>query len=264
MKLTEEQLHRYSRQIILPEIGVKGQERLHTGKVLVIGCGGLGSAAAYYLACTGIGTLGLVDSDRVELSNLHRQILHSSLDIGRLKIDSATEKLKAINPELMIEKYPLRLNSENILGIIQRYDFIIDGSDNFPTRYLVNDACVLAQKPFSHAGVLKFDGQVMTIVPGKGACYRCLFPEPSPSELIPSPQEAGILGIVPGILGIIQATEALKYILRLKNLLVNKLLVFNSLEMNFRKLNLQKNEQCAVCGKNPTITNDTLSTSLPS
>lgn len=252
--LTEEQIERYSRQIILPEVGGAGQKKLLNAKVLVIGCGGLGSPCVYYLAGAGIGKIGLVDSDKVELNNLQRQIVHFMKDIGKQKTESAKEKLESINPDVEITTYPIRLTSGNIMDVIKEYDIIVDGSDNFPTRYLVNDACVMSNKPFSHAGILRFDGQATTIIPGQGPCYRCLFPEPPPPGMVPSCQEAGILGVVAGILGMVQATEVLKYILGKGELLIGKLLVFNTLEMSFRKLNIQRNFSCQVCGDNPTIT----------
>ncbi len=254
MDFTEQQIERYSRQIILPEIGGAGQKKLLNAKVLIIGCGGLGSPASYYLASAGIGRIGLVDSDKVELNNLQRQILHFTKDIGKAKVESAKEKIFAINPEIEIITYELRLNSQNILDVIKDYDFVIDGSDNFPTRYLVNDACIITNKPFSHAGILRFDGQAITVVPKQGPCYRCLFPDPPPPGMVPSCQQAGIIGGVAGILGAIQATEAIKYILGLPELLVGRLLIFNALEMNFRKLKIKRNPECPVCGDNPTLT----------
>ena len=251
---SEDQIERYSRQIILPEVGGVGQKKLLNAKVLIIGCGGLGSPCAYYLASAGVGKIGLVDSDKVELNNLQRQILHFTKDIGVPKVKSAEEKLNAINPDIQLTTYQLRLTSNNIMDIIKEYDIVVDGSDNFPTRYLVNDACILVNKPFSHAGILRFDGQATTIIPHQGPCYRCIFPEPPPLGMVPSCQEAGILGVVAGILGMIQATEVIKYILGTGELLVGKLLVFNALEMNFRKLNIQRNSNCPVCGDKPTIT----------
>ena len=211
--LREDQIERYSRQIILPNIGGKGQEKLLNAKVLVIGAGGLGSPASLYLAAAGIGTLGIMDSDAVELNNLQRQILHSTKTVGARKADSAKERIVELNPDVNVININKRLTSENILGIIKDYDIIIDGSDNFPTRFLINDACVLAKKPLSHGGIFRFDGQAMTIIPGKGPCYRCLFPEPPPPGAMPSCQEAGILGAVAGVIGVIQANEALKFVL---------------------------------------------------
>lgn len=253
MEFTEENIERFSRQIILPEVGGAGQKKIMQAKVLLIGCGGLGSPCAYYLAGAGVGKIGLVDSDTVDLSNLQRQILHFTKDIGRKKAESAQEKIKLLNPGIDVAAYPIRLTSKNIMDIIRDYDIIIDGSDNFPTRYLVNDACVLLNKPLSHAGILRFDGQATTIIPRQGPCYRCIFPDPPPPGMVPACQEAGILGVVAGILGIIQAAEALKYILGMGDLLVGKLLVFDALKMNFRKLDIPRNENCAVCGNSPTI-----------
>jgi adenylyltransferase/sulfurtransferase len=254
MSLTEEQIERYSRQIILPNVGGKGQKKLLNAKVLIVGAGGLGSPAALYLASAGIGKIGIVDSDEVELNNLQRQILHSTKDVGRKKVDSARDRLKAINQDVEISPYNIRLTSENILEIIKDYDIIVDGSDNFPTRYLVNDACVLSKKPLSHGGIFRFDGQAITILPGESPCYRCLFPEPPPSGLVPSCQEAGILGAVAGVIGTIQANEVLKYILGIGALLVGKLLVFNALDSFFRQVKVPRNPKCPVCGENPTVT----------
>jgi len=253
MNLSEQQIERYSRQIILPEVGGKGQIKLLNSKVLIIGCGGLGSPAAYYLAAAGVGTLGLVDSDKVELNNLQRQILHNIKTVGKPKVESAKETLENLNPDVKIITYQTRLTSKNILDIIKDYDVIIDGSDNFPTRYLVNDACVLLNKPLIHAGILRFDGQITTIIPYETPCYRCIFPSPPPPGSVPSCQEAGILGVVAGVLGILQATEAIKYILNIGELLTGKLLVFNALEMSFRKVNVRRNKNCELCGDNPTI-----------
>ena len=253
-KLNEEQIERYSRQIILPDIGGGGQEKLLKAKVLVIGAGGLGCPSALYLAAAGVGKLGIVDSDKVELNNLQRQILHSTKNVNKAKVDSAKERLNAINTDVEVIPHKLRLNSTNIIDIIKGYDIIVDGSDNFPTRYLVNDACVLANKPLSHGGILKFDGQAITILPHKSACYRCLFPEPPPPGLVPSCQEAGILGAVAGVIGVIQANEALKYILSIGNLLAGKLLIFNALDSSFRQVRVPKDPNCPVCGEKPTVT----------
>lgn len=253
MKFTEEQVERYSRQIILPNVGGKGQEKLLQAKVLIIGAGGLGSPCALYLACAGVGKIGIVDSDKVELNNLQRQILHSTKDVGRKKVESAKDRLTGINQDIEVVPYPIRLTSENILEVIKDYDIIVDGSDNFPTRYLANDACVLSGKPLSHGGIFRFDGQAMTILPGESACYRCLFPEPPPPGLVPTCQEAGILGVVAGIIGIIQANEVLKYILGIGNLLSGKLLVFDALDSSFRQVRVPQNPKCPVCGENPTL-----------
>jgi len=254
MNLTDEQIDRYSRQIILPNVGGKGQEKLLNAKVLIIGAGGLGSPCTLYLASAGIGKIGIVDSDKVELNNLQRQILHSTEDVGRPKVDSARDRLNGINQDVEIIPYNLRLTSENILDIIKDYDIIVDGSDNFPTRYLVNDACIISNKPLSHGGIFRFDGQAITILPRESACYRCLFPEPPSPGLVPSCQEAGILGAVAGIIGTIQANEVLKYVLEIGNLLTGKLLVFNALDSNFRQVRVPKDTKCPVCGENPTIT----------
>jgi len=252
--LREDQIERYSRQIILPNVGGKGQEKLLAAKVLIIGAGGLGSPAALYLASAGIGTIGIVDSDKVELNNLQRQIIHSTKEVGRLKVESARDRINAINEDVKVTTYNLRVTSENILDIIKDYDIIVDGSDNFPTRYLVNDACVLSKKPLSHGGIFRFDGQAITIIPGESACYRCLFPEPPPPGLVPSCQEAGILGAVAGVIGIIQTNEVLKYILGLGNLLTGKLLVFNALDSSFRQVRVPRDSKCPICSENPTIT----------
>ncbi len=252
--LREDQIERYSRQIILPNVGGKGQEKLLAAKVLIIGAGGLGSPAALYLAAAGIGTVGIVDSDKVELNNLQRQIIHSIKDVGRSKAESARDRINAINEDVKVTTYNLRLTSENILDIIKNYDIVVDGSDNFPTRYLVNDACILSKKPLSHGGIFRFDGQAITIIPGQSACYRCLFPEPPPPGLVPSCQEAGILGAVAGVIGVIQANEVLKFVLGLGSLLCGKLLVFNALESSFRQVKVPKDPKCPVCGENPTVT----------
>ena len=253
-KLTEGQIERYSRQILLPDVGGKGQERLLKAKVLIIGAGGLGSPAALYLASAGIGKIGIVDFDKVELNNLQRQIVHTFKSVGEPKVESAKNTLNAINQDVEIVPYELRLTSENILDIIKDYDIIVDGSDNFPTRYLVNDACVLSGKPLCHGGIFRFDGQAITILPEKSACYRCLFPEPPPPGLVPSCQEAGILGAVAGVIGTIQANEVLKYVLGIGNLLAGKLLVFNALDSSFRQVKVPRNPECPVCGQTPTVT----------
>jgi adenylyltransferase/sulfurtransferase len=254
MDFTEEQIERYSRHIILPEVGGKGQKKIRQAKVFIVGTGGLGSPCAYYLCAAGVGKLGLVDSDTVELSNLQRQILHSTQDVNKSKIDSALKRLQPLNPDVEIAGYKERLTSKNILDIIREYDIVVDGSDNFPTRYLVNDACVMANKPLVHGGVFRFDGQVFTIVPKKGPCYRCLFPEPPPPNVMPSCQEAGILGVVPGIIGLLQANEVVKFILGKGDLLVGRLLIFNALESRFRTVRIPKDEKCSVCSDSPTIT----------
>ncbi len=255
MDFSEEQLERYSRHILLKDVGLEGQKKIRDGKVLIVGTGGLGSPAALYLAAAGVGTIGLVDSDTVELSNLQRQIIHAATDIGKAKVISAKEKIAAMNPEVEVVTYQERLTAANVLKVFgdRAYDFIIDGSDNFPTKFLINDACVLAKKPFSHGGILYFDGQAMTCVPGH-ACYRCIFETPPPFNSVPSCAEAGVLGAVAGMLGTIQAAEALKYLLGKGQLLTDRLLIFNALSMYFRTVALKRNPSCPVCGDNPTIT----------
>lgn len=253
MNFTEEQIIRYSRNIILKEVGGTGQQKLLESKVLVIGAGGLGSPALLYLAAAGVGTLGIIDSDVVDLSNLQRQIIHFTEDINTPKVESAKTKIEKLNPDVKVTTYNTRLNSKNIVDIIKDYDFIIDGTDNFPTKFLVNDACVIHNKPFSHAGILRFDGQIFTYTPGN-MCYRCIFKEPPPKGVVPTCSEAGILGAVAGVIGTIQANEALKFILNTGELLTNRLLTFNALTGRFREIKLKKNENCSVCGKNPSIT----------
>lgn len=251
--LREDQIERYSRQIILPNVGSKGQEKLLNAKVLVIGAGGLGSPCALYLASAGVGKIGILDSDKVELKNLQRQILHSTNTVGVPKVESAKKRLNNANPDVDVTTYNIRLTSENIMDIIKAYDIVVDGSDNFPTKYLVNDACVLSGKPLSHGGILKFDGQVITILPGKTACYRCLFAEPPPPGFVPSSQETGILGAIPGVIGTIQANEVLKYILGIGDLLEGRLLIFNALDSSFRQVKIPKDPKCPICGDKPSI-----------
>lgn len=252
-EFTEEQIKRYSRHIILPEVGGKGQKKLLNSKVFLVGAGGLGSPAAYYLAAVGVGKIGIADNDKVDLSNLQRQILHSTRKVGTSKALSAKETLEDLNPDVEVVPYEERLTSENIIDIIKDYDVIIDGSDNFPTRYLVNDACVLLGKPLSHGSIFRFEGQATTIIPGKGPCYRCLFEVPPPPDLVPSCQEAGVLGVLPGIIGVIQATEVIKLILGKGELLIGELLLYDSLRMDFKRLKMRRNPKCPVCGENPTI-----------
>jgi adenylyltransferase/sulfurtransferase len=252
-EFTDEQIDRYSRHIILPEVGGKGQKKLLESKVFLVGAGGLGSPAAFYLAAAGIGKIGISDNDDVDFSNLQRQILHSTKDVGRPKVQSAKETLEALNPDIEVVPYTERLNSENIIDIIKDYDVILDGSDNFPTRYLVNDACVMLGKPLSHGSIFRFDGQATTILPGQGPCYRCLYESPPPPDLVPSCQEAGVLGIIAGIIGVIQATEVIKLRLEKGELLNGKLLLYDSLNMDFKKLKIQRNPACPMCGENPTI-----------
>jgi len=254
MSLNEEQIERYSRQILLPQVGGKGQEKLLAAKVLIIGAGGLGSPVAAYLAGAGVGTLGIVDSDSVELNNLHRQILYTSEDAGKKKAEVAAERLRRVNPDVKVLAHVLRLTSENIMEVIRDYDIIVDGSDNFPTRYLVNDACVLAKKTLVHGAFFRFEGQAMVIKPGEGPCYRCMFSEPPPPGEVPSCQEAGVLGALAGVIGLIQATETLKLILGIGEPLIGKLIIFNALEMGFRKVKVPKDKNCPVCGEHPTVT----------
>ena len=254
MALTNAQIDRYSRQIILPNVGGKGQDKILKAKVLVIGTGGLGAPCSFYLAAAGVGKIGLVDSDKVELNNLQRQIVHTTPDVGIPKVESGKKRLNALNPDSEIVTHNLRLDSSNILEVIKDYDIVVDGSDNFPTRYLVNDACVIAKKPLVHAGIFRYDGQIMTILPGKGPCYRCLFPEPPPAGAVPNCQEGGILGAVAGVLGVLQANEALKFILQSGELLSGRLLIFNALDSSFRTVKVPKDKDCPVCSEHPTVT----------
>jgi len=249
IRLTPEQIERYSRQIMIPDLGGKGQIRVRQARALVLGAGGLGCPAAFYLAAAGVGTVGLVDSDRVELSNLQRQILHSTLDLGREKVESAKEKLQRLNPEVEIHTYAVRLNEENAAEIIAPYDFIIDGSDNFATKFLVNDTAVGLGKPFSHAGIVRLQGQIMTVIPGKSACYRCLFNDPPPPGEILNCQQAGILGAIAGTIGSIQATEAIKYFVGMEEeLLVNRLLTYDAKTIKFRDIEVRRDPECSACG----------------
>ena len=253
-ELTTDDLSRYSRHLILPEVGMEGQQRLKAARVLCVGTGGLGSPLALYLTAAGIGTLGLVDFDVVDASNLQRQIIHSTKDIGRKKIDSAEEKLKALNPAINIVKHETMLTSANALDILKDYDIVADGTDNFPTRYLVNDACVLLGKPNAYGSIFRFEGQASVFATEEGPCYRCLYPEPPPPGLVPSCAEGGVLGILPGLVGVIQATEVIKLILGKGAPLIGRLLLVDALNMRFRELKLRKNPECLVCGTNPTVT----------
>ena len=254
INFSEKQLERYSRHILLDDVGVEGQEKLLRAKVLIIGAGGLGSPAALYLAAAGVGTIGIVDSDSVEISNLQRQIAHFTKDIGASKVESAAEKMQAINPDITVKTYKEYLCAENTTGIIEGYDFVIDGTDNFPTKFLVNDACIFLGKPLSHGGILRFNGQTMTIIPGQTACYRCSFRKPPPPDAVPSCAQAGVLGAIAGMLGTIQAAEALKFITGTGELLTDALLTFDARTMAFRKIRLSKQENCPVCGPHPQIT----------
>jgi molybdopterin/thiamine biosynthesis adenylyltransferase len=252
-QLTDSQRDRYSRHILLPEVGEKGQEKLLKSKVLLLGAGGLGCPAAVYLAAAGVGTIGLVDADTVDASNLQRQILHATSRIGIPKVDSAEIAIKDLNPDVKVVKYQERVNSENVDRIFKGWDVIVDGCDNFPTRYLVNDASLFHKIPVVHGSIFRFDGQVTTFMPFEGPCYRCLYPEPPPAHLAPSCAEAGVLGILPGVIGTLQATEAIKLILGKGEALVGRLLQYDSMKMTFRTFKLRRNKACPTCGENPTI-----------
>ena len=255
MAFTNEQLERYSRHIILKEIGVKGQKKLLGAKVLIIGAGGLGAPCAMYLAAAGVGTIGIVDADEVDLSNLQRQIIHATKDVGKAKVQSAKETMNELNPDVEVKTYRMFVDSSNIMDLIKDYDFVIDGTDNFPAKFLINDACVMAKKPFSHAGIIRFRGQLMTYVPGEGPCYRCVFKEPPPKDAVPTCKQAGVVGAMGGVIGSLQAMEAVKFIVGQGDLLTGKLLTFDALKMEWRKVSLPTNtDNCPVCGKNPTIT----------
>jgi molybdopterin/thiamine biosynthesis adenylyltransferase len=254
MKFTEEQIHRYSRQMILPGFGGKGQRKLAEARVFIMGAGGLGSPAALYLAAAGVGVIGLADFDRVELHNLQRQILHRTSDVGLLKVESGRKTLESLNPEVKVQIYAERITSFNVRQIIKDYDLVLDGSDNFPTRFLMNDACFFEKKTLISGAILRFDGQLSTFKPHAGGpCYRCVFAEPPPPGSIPSCQEAGVLGAVAGIIGLFQANEALKEILGLGTSMAGRFLMFNSLSLSFEEIKIQRNPGCGLCGENPTI-----------
>lgn len=254
MEFTETQLQRYSRHIILPEVGGKGQKKILGAKVFIVGAGGLGCPVGYYLAAAGVGTIGMIDNDTVEISNLQRQIAHSVNTLGKPKIESAKATFEALNPDVNVVGIQDRITKDNILGLIKDYDIVVDGSDNFPTRYLVNDACVMLRKPLVSGAILKFEGQVTTVLPGEGHCYRCLFEEMPPAGLVPSCQEAGVLGAITGVVGALQATEVLKLIVGKGEALKNTLLIYDALKTTFRRVKVPKNPNCPVCGDNPTIT----------
>ena len=254
LALTNEEVARYSRHLIMPEVGMKGQLKLKAAKVLCVGAGGLGSPVLLYLAAAGVGQLGLVDFDEVDYSNLHRQIIHGTPDVGRSKLDSAKARLNALNPEVDVVTYEMALSSENALGLFADYDLVIDGTDNFPTRYLVNDACVLQGKPNIYGSIFRFEGQASVFASPDGPCYRCLYPEPPPPGLVPSCAEGGVLGILPGVIGTLQATEAIKVILGVGEPLIGRFLIFDALKMRFRELKLRKDPDCPVCGEHPTVT----------
>jgi adenylyltransferase/sulfurtransferase len=251
--LSADEVRRYSRHLILPEVGMDGQRALKAAKVLCIGAGGLGSPAAMYLAAAGVGTIGLVDFDVVDLSNLQRQLLHGTPDVGRSKLASARDRLQALNPNVHVETHDVALSSANALDLFRPYDVILDGTDNFPTRYLVNDACVLLGKPNAYGSIFRFEGQASVFATSGGPCYRCLYPEPPPPGLVPSCAEAGVLGVLPGIIGTIQATEAIKLILGTGEPLIGRFLVYDALRMRFRELKLRRDPECPVCGDNPTV-----------
>mgnify|MGYP000866509698 FL=1 len=255
MAFTNEQLERYSRNIILSEVGVKGQKKLLNARVLIVGAGGLGAPAALYLAAAGVGTIGIADADEVDLSNLQRQVIHTTPDVGKAKVQSAKETMLAINPGITVNTYRTFVASDNVMELISDYDFILDGTDNFPAKFLINDACVLAGKPFSHAGIIRFRGQLMTYVPGRGPCYRCVFKEPPPPEAVPTCRQAGVIGAVAGVIGSLQALEAVKYIVGKGELLTGYLLTYDALKMEFRKIRVPRARDCAVCGEHPTILN---------
>jgi len=252
-QFTPEQTIRYSRHFLLPEVGEEGQAKLLNAKVLMVGAGGLGSPSAYYLAAAGVGTLGIIDNDVVDLSNLQRQILHTNDRVGMPKTESAKMTIQALNPDVRVIPYQQKLTSQNIMEIIKDYDIIVDGCDNFPTRYLVNDACVLAKKPNVHGSIFQFEGQATVFYPGKGPCYRCLYPEPPPADMAPSCQEAGVLGVLPGLIGVIQALETIKLILGKGDALVGRLVCFNTLGMEINTLKLKADAACPMCGEKPTI-----------
>jgi molybdopterin/thiamine biosynthesis adenylyltransferase len=255
MAFTNEQLERYSRHIILKEIGVKGQKRLLNARVLIIGAGGLGAPAALYLAAAGVGTIGIADADVVDLTNLQRQVIHTTEDIGKKKVDSAAETMRRINPDITVNTYYEYVSSANILKLIEDYDFILDGTDNFPAKFLINDACVMVKKPFSHAGIIRFKGQLTTVIPGVSPCYRCIFRNPPPKDAVPTCKQAGVIGAMGGVIGSLQAMEAIKYITGAGELLTGYLLTYDALTMEFRKIKLPpRGKGCAVCSDTPEIT----------
>ncbi|GHU99709.1 adenylyltransferase [Bacteroidia bacterium] len=253
MNLTDQQIERYSRHILLQDVGVEGQEKIAAGRVLVIGAGGLGAPALLYLAAAGVGTLGVIDGDVVDLSNLQRQVIHFTDDVGRAKVESARAKIAQINPDVKVITHQAFFTEDNALEIIKDYDFIVDGTDNFPVKFLINDACVMGGKPFSHGGILRFEGQTFTHLPGT-ACYRCMFGSPPPPNAVPTCSQAGVLGAIAGMLGTIQAAETLKFLTGVGELLTDRLLTFNAKSMNFKTVNVRRRERCPVCGAHPTIT----------
>ncbi len=255
MKFSEQQKQRYSNHINLPEIGEEGQQRILNAKILCVGAGGLGSAVLYYLAAAGVGTLGIIDMDPLEMTNLQRQIIHRTPDIGKPKTEIAKKKISQLNPDIEVNIYSEKLTSENIFRILDQYDAVVDGSDNFPTRFLMNDACYFKKRPLFYGSIFRFEGQASTFTfDEETPCYRCLYPEPPPPGFVPSCQQAGVFGVTPGTIAVIQATECLKYILGIGNLLVGRLILFNSLKMEFNEVRIRKNRSCALCGENPTVT----------
>ena len=253
-ELNNDEVARYSRHLIMPEVGMNGQLKLKSASVLCIGAGGLGSPVAMYLGAAGVGRIGIVDFDVVDYSNLQRQVIHGTPDVGRSKLDSARDRLNAINPEVTVETHDVALSSENALELLANYDVIVDGTDNFPTRYLVNDACVILGKPNVYGSIFRFEGQASVFAPKDGPCYRCLYPEPPPPGLVPSCAEGGVLGILPGVVGTIQATEAVKLIIGVGEPLINRFMIYDALRMKFRELKLRKDPDCPVCGETPTVT----------
>ncbi|HLB85436.1 MAG TPA: molybdopterin-synthase adenylyltransferase MoeB, partial [Steroidobacteraceae bacterium] len=252
-ELTREEVQRYSRHLIMPEVGVDGQRKLKAARVLCVGAGGLGAPASMYLAAAGIGTLGLVDFDAVDASNLHRQVIYDTTDVGKRKLEAARDRLTAMNPSVKVVMHELALTSKNALDVLKDYDVILDGTDNFQTRYLVNDACVLLGKPNAYGSIFRFDGQASVFAVKGGPCYRCLYPEPPPPGLVPSCAEGGVLGVLPGVIGVIQATEAIKLILGSGQPLIGRLLLYDALQMRFRELKLRRDPECPICGDHPTI-----------
>jgi adenylyltransferase/sulfurtransferase len=251
---SEDQIYRYARHIILPEVGGEGQKKLLESKVLLLGAGGLGSPVALYLAAAGVGTIGIVDFDIVDRSNLQRQIIHTTADLDRPKLESARDKMVAMNPDINVVLHNLRLDSTNVKEVFRDYSIIVDGTDNFPTRYLVNDAAVLAGKAVVHGSIFRFEGQVTVFKSPDGPCYRCLYPEPPPPGMVPSCQEAGVLGVLPGVIGSLQAVEVIKLIIGKGDPLIGKLLLYDALKADFRKLNLRRDPKCVLCGENPSVT----------
>ena len=253
MEFTEDQLQRYNRHIILPEVGEKGQIKIAKAKVFIVGAGGLGSPVGYYLTAAGVGTIAIADNDNVELSNLQRQIAHSVETLGKPKVESAKKTFESLNPDVNIIAIKQRLTKDNILALIRDYDVVVDCSDNFPTRFLINDACVMAKKPLITGAIFKFEGQLTTVIPGDGPCYRCLFEEPPPPGVLPSPQGVGLFGFLPGVIGTLQAGEVLKLIIGTGEILKGELLIYDALKSSFRKVKIPKNPDCPICSDNPTI-----------